>query len=144
RNRTADVARLELVAQRADRLHRLILIAMHSGGDEQARTGWPASDNSALQYHRRLAKRLTSYLIREIKKVENRLTMKRSLVKQRWSRNQAALCFCLHLTDPAAWELTSLLGFECIWMDLEHRSPSVQTAENLMRAARVGGSDILA
>ena len=41
-------------------------------------------------------------------------------------------------------ELTSLMGFDGIWMDLEHHAYSVETAENLIRAARVGGADILA
>jgi 4-hydroxy-2-oxoheptanedioate aldolase len=40
--------------------------------------------------------------------------------------------------------MTSLLGFDGIWMDLEHQPISVETACALMRAARVGSSDILA
>jgi 4-hydroxy-2-oxoheptanedioate aldolase len=42
------------------------------------------------------------------------------------------------------YELTSLMGFDGIWMDLEHHGYSVETAGALMRAARVGGADILA
>ena len=49
-----------------------------------------------------------------------------------------------HLTDPSVFELTSLMGFDGIWMDLEHHGYSVETATNLMRAARVGTSDIMA
>src|SRR6478672_498589 len=40
--------------------------------------------------------------------------------------------------------MTSLMGFDAIWMDLEHHHYSVETAANLMRAARVGSSDIIA
>jgi len=36
------------------------------------------------------------------------------------------------------------MGFDGIWMDLEHHHYSVETAANLMRAARVGVSDIVA
>ena len=36
------------------------------------------------------------------------------------------------------------MGFDCIWLDLEHHGYSVETATHLMRAARVGRSDILA
>jgi 4-hydroxy-2-oxoheptanedioate aldolase len=50
----------------------------------------------------------------------------------------------LHLTDPSLYELTSLMGFDGIWMDLEHHGTSVETAMGLMRAARVGGADIMA
>jgi 4-hydroxy-2-oxoheptanedioate aldolase len=48
------------------------------------------------------------------------------------------------LTDPSVFELTSLLGFDGIWMDLEHHGYSVETAGQLMRAARVGTADIVA
>jgi 4-hydroxy-2-oxoheptanedioate aldolase len=40
--------------------------------------------------------------------------------------------------------MTSLLGFDGIWMDLEHHAYSAETASGLMRAARVGGADIMA
>jgi 4-hydroxy-2-oxoheptanedioate aldolase len=50
----------------------------------------------------------------------------------------------LHLTDPAVYELTSLLGFDGIWLDLEHHATSIETAARLMRAARVGVSDVIA
>jgi 4-hydroxy-2-oxoheptanedioate aldolase len=42
------------------------------------------------------------------------------------------------------YELTGLMGFDAIWMDLEHHGYSVETAAHLMRAARVGGTDIVA
>ena len=70
--------------------------------------------------------------------------MIRSRIKARIASNQAALCVQLHLTDPSVFELTSLLGFDGIWMDLEHHGYSVETAGQLMRAARVGGADIVA
>jgi 4-hydroxy-2-oxoheptanedioate aldolase len=35
------------------------------------------------------------------------------------------------------------MGFDGIWMDLEHHATSLETAGNLMRAARVGTSDII-
>jgi 4-hydroxy-2-oxoheptanedioate aldolase len=65
-------------------------------------------------------------------------------VKAKLARGEPALVVCLHFTDPSLYEMTSLLGFDCIWMDLEHHGYSVETASNLMRAARVGGSDIVA
>lgn len=40
--------------------------------------------------------------------------------------------------------MASLMGFDGIWMDLEHHHYSVETAANLMRAARVGAADIIA
>jgi 4-hydroxy-2-oxoheptanedioate aldolase len=70
--------------------------------------------------------------------------MRPSRVKAKLKRHEPVLLTTLHLTDPSLYEMTSLLGFDGIWMDLEHHGYSVETATALMRAARVGGSDILA
>ena len=69
--------------------------------------------------------------------------MRLSRVKQKLSRNEPALITTLHFTDPSLYELTSLMGFDGIWMDLEHHGYSVETAGEMMRAARVGTSDIM-
>jgi 4-hydroxy-2-oxoheptanedioate aldolase len=36
------------------------------------------------------------------------------------------------------------MGFDCIWLDLEHRGFSLETATNLIGRARVGSADIIA
>ena len=70
--------------------------------------------------------------------------MRPSRVKSKLRQNQPALITCCHFIDPTVYELTSLLGFDGIWLDLEHHSTSDETAAALMRAARVGSSDIIA
>ena len=70
--------------------------------------------------------------------------MLKSKIKAKISRNEPALAVQLHLTDASVFELTSLMGFDGIWMDLEHHGYSVETAGQLMRAARVGSTDIVA
>ncbi len=70
--------------------------------------------------------------------------MRPSKIKAKLARNEPALCVTLHLTDASVYELTGLLGFDGIWMDLEHHGYSLETAGQLMRAARVGGTDIVA
>ncbi len=70
--------------------------------------------------------------------------MRKSIVKQKLARKEPAIGVALHLTDPSIYEMTSLMGFDFIWMDLEHHAYGVETANNLMRAARVGTSDIMA
>jgi 4-hydroxy-2-oxoheptanedioate aldolase len=70
--------------------------------------------------------------------------MRFSRIKTKLSRNEPALITTLHYIDPTLYEMTSLMGFDGIWMDLEHHHYSVETAANLMRAARVGTSDIIA
>lgn len=70
--------------------------------------------------------------------------MRKSKALAKWRNGQPVLGTTLHFHDPSVFEMTSLLGFELIWIDLEHHAHSVETAGNLMRAARVGGADILA
>ncbi|MBI3860592.1 MAG: aldolase, partial [Planctomycetia bacterium] len=70
--------------------------------------------------------------------------MRKSVVKQKLRDRQPAIGIALHFTDPSVYEMASLAGFDYIWMDLEHHAYSVETANNLMRAARIGTSDIMA
>ena len=70
--------------------------------------------------------------------------MRNSVIKSKFRRGEPILATTLHFTDPSVFELTSLMGFDAIWMDLEHHGYSVETASNLMRAARIGASDIIA
>lgn len=69
--------------------------------------------------------------------------MRKSIVKQKWTRNEPVLITCLHLTDPSLHELVSLMGFDGIWLDLEHHGYSVEKAGELIRAARVGATDVM-
>lgn len=70
--------------------------------------------------------------------------MRFSRVKAKLRRGEPALITCCHFVDPSVYELTSLLGFDGIWLDLEHHATSDETAATLMRAARVGSSDVIA
>jgi 4-hydroxy-2-oxoheptanedioate aldolase len=70
--------------------------------------------------------------------------MRFSRIKAKLRKNEPALITCLHYTDATLYEMTSLMGFDGIWMDLEHHAYSVETAAKLMCAARVGASDIVA
>ena len=70
--------------------------------------------------------------------------MRPSRIKAKLRRDEPCLVVCLHLCDPSVYELASLMGFDGIWLDLEHHATSLQTAATLMRAARVGAADIVA
>lgn len=70
--------------------------------------------------------------------------MRFSRIKAKLRKNEPALITTLHYTDATLYEMTSLMGFDGIWMDLEHHAYSVETAAKLMCAARVGASDIIA
>ena len=70
--------------------------------------------------------------------------MRTSKIKAKLALNEPALATAMHLTDASVFELASLMGFDGLWMDLEHHGYSVETAGQLMRAARVGTADIVA
>ena len=70
--------------------------------------------------------------------------MRKSRIKAKLRKNQPALITTLHYTDPSIHEMVSLMGFDGIWLDLEHHAYSVETAWGLMRAIRVGASDVVA
>jgi 4-hydroxy-2-oxoheptanedioate aldolase len=70
--------------------------------------------------------------------------MRSSRILAKLANNTPALLTTLHFCDPSVFELTSLMGFDGIWVDLEHHAHSLETAQNLMRAARVGSSDVVA
>ncbi len=66
-----------------------------------------------------------------------------SKIKAKLRRNEPVLLTTLHLFDPSLYEMTSLMGFDGIWLDLEHHGTSVETALTLLRAARVGSADVM-
>jgi 4-hydroxy-2-oxoheptanedioate aldolase len=69
--------------------------------------------------------------------------MRTSKIKAKLRKNEPVLLSTLHLPDPALFEMTSLLGWDGIWLDMEHRGVTLETAANLARAARVGASDMM-
>ena len=70
--------------------------------------------------------------------------MRASRVLEKVRRGEPSLGVALHLTDPSVFEMAGLMGFDAIWMDMEHHFYGVETAGAAMRAARVGGADIVA
>jgi len=69
--------------------------------------------------------------------------MRPSTVRAKLNNNETVMFYCLHLTDPSVWEMMSLIGVDCIWFDMEHHGHTMETANNLFRAARVGTSDVI-
>jgi 4-hydroxy-2-oxoheptanedioate aldolase len=69
--------------------------------------------------------------------------MRPSCINHKLRQGEPVLITCLHLVDPSVFELASQMGFDGIWMDMEHHAYSLESAAQLMRAARVGTSDIL-
>lgn len=70
--------------------------------------------------------------------------MRRSRVLDKVRQGIPAYGVSLHLASADVYEMISLMGFDIIWMDLEHHACSLERAADLMRAARVGNCDIIA
>lgn len=69
--------------------------------------------------------------------------MRTSRIKAKLRRNQPVFISALHLNDPAVFEMASLQGLDGLWLDMEHQARSMETANQLVRAARVGTSDVM-
>jgi 4-hydroxy-2-oxoheptanedioate aldolase len=70
--------------------------------------------------------------------------MRKSRVLARLREDHPVVFYCLHFIDPSVWEMVSLLGPDCLWLDMEHHGLALETAANLIRATRVGTSDVIA
>jgi len=70
--------------------------------------------------------------------------MRPSRIKSKLVLGQPVLITPFHFYDPSLYELASLLGLDGLWLDLEHHATSIETASQLIRAARVGVSDVVA
>lgn len=65
--------------------------------------------------------------------------MNSSKVREKLRSGQTAFGTSLQFIDPAVFEMAATLGFDAIWLDLEHHSVGESQAGELIRAARAGG-----
>lgn len=70
--------------------------------------------------------------------------MRMSRVKRCWAEDKPVLATVAHFRDPQSAELIGLMGFDCLWIDLEHQPIGISEAENMIRAARVSDMDVMA
>ena len=70
--------------------------------------------------------------------------MRPSRIKAKLAQKLPVLITGVSFSDPSVFELVSLMGFDGIWLDLEHHAHSVEAANGYIRAARVGVSDVIA
>jgi 4-hydroxy-2-oxoheptanedioate aldolase len=70
--------------------------------------------------------------------------MRESRVKKRWAQGKPVLGTVAHFADPSSAELIGLMGFDCLWIDLEHQPLGMAEAANMIRAARVSDMDVMA
>ena len=67
-----------------------------------------------------------------------------SKVKAKLARNETVHMITLHLTDATLFEMVGLMGFDCIWLDMEHHVFALDAVQDRIRAARLGsGADVM-
>lgn len=71
------------------------------------------------------------------------MKMRPSLVLEKLRRGETASCVKLNLSDARAAQLAAMHGFDCIWMDMEHTSNTLEQTENQVRAVHAEGVDTL-
>ena len=67
--------------------------------------------------------------------------MHTSIVKRKLQTDEVLICVKANLNDPAVVELFGYLGFDCIWLDMEHTPINWQSIANQIRAAKMTGMD---
>ncbi len=70
--------------------------------------------------------------------------MRNSRVLQKTRTGHTAFATTLHLRSADVFEMIGQTGFDGIWLDLEHHPISEFQAAELIRAARAGGTDVIA
>jgi len=65
--------------------------------------------------------------------------MKENRMKRKLKEGEAVHGSFVKITDPATIEIAAYRGFDFVIIDLEHGPHSVQGAQNLVRAAELGG-----
>ena len=70
--------------------------------------------------------------------------MRASRIRAKLEAAEPVLITHLGFSDASLFELASLMGFDGLWIDLEHHGFSMETAHHLLRATRVGSADVVA
>lgn len=67
--------------------------------------------------------------------------MRPSRIKAKLARDEPALVTSLHLVDASIYELVGLMGFDGIWMDMEHHTVSLATAAGALHGGSMARRD---
>lgn len=71
------------------------------------------------------------------------MDMRPSRVLEKLRNREAVSCFKINLADSRVIEIASMLGFDCVWTDMEHVPNSIATIEKQVLAAKAYNTDIL-
>ena len=71
------------------------------------------------------------------------MVMRKSKVLKKLRSGKVANCVKLNLADPRVTEIASMIGFDSVWIDMEHVPTDWTTVENHIRAAKAYGTDVM-
>ncbi len=71
------------------------------------------------------------------------MVMRRSRVLEKLRSGKVASCVKLNLLDPRVSEIASIIGFDSVWVDMEHVPTDWGTVENQVRAAKIHDADVM-
>jgi len=69
--------------------------------------------------------------------------MHKSKVKEKFRKKEPIFCAKTNLSDPSTVEIFGYLGFDCVWIDMEHGPINYETVRNQVRAAKMTGMDTM-
>lgn len=71
------------------------------------------------------------------------MVMRRSRVLEKLRSGKVASCVKLNLLDPRVSEIAAMIGFDSVWVDMEHVPTDWGTVENQVRAAKIYDTDVI-
>jgi len=71
------------------------------------------------------------------------MVMRKSRVLRRMRAGKVARCVKLNLADPRAVEIAAMMGFDVVWLDMEHIATDWSFVEHAVRAAKVYDTDVM-
>lgn len=71
------------------------------------------------------------------------MQMRRSRVLEKLRAGEFVGCVKMNLSDPRVAEIVGLLGFECLWLGMEHTPNTLEQTENCIRATKMHDVDTL-
>lgn len=71
------------------------------------------------------------------------MVMRKSKVLEKLRAGKIANCVKLNLADPRVTEIAGMVGFDSVWIDMEHVPTDWSSVENHVRAGKIYNTDVM-
>lgn len=71
------------------------------------------------------------------------MDMRKSRVLRQLRAGKVATCTKMNLCDPRVAEIAAMVGFDCVWIDMEHVPNDMKSVEEIVRACKIYDADVL-